>query len=116
MDENGNNKPVLSSIKTNSLKKRKGLKVLKEKTKWYIYHNFVQMYKEVYNAMVKARVAETLAEPMWVDNKQQITSKENAFAQKVTHLMPFPDCIVFVDKVGCNTSQEGDRKGGEKKY
>ncbi len=62
------------------------------------------MYEEVYDAMVKAGVAEKLAEPMWVDDKQQLTNEENAFGQKATHLILRPDCVIFVDEVGCNTS------------
>jgi hypothetical protein len=74
------------------------------------------MYDEVYDAMVKAGVAEKLVEPMRVDEMQQLTNKENALGQKATHLLLRPDYVVFVDEVGCNTSQEGDgARGGEKK-
>jgi hypothetical protein len=66
--------------------------------------------------MEKAGVAEKLSEPMWVDEKQQIVEEENASGQKATHLVMHPKYIVFVDEVGCNTSQEGDgARGGEKK-
>jgi hypothetical protein len=34
------------------------------------------MYDEVYEAMVKAGVAEKLSEPMWVDEKQQATEEK----------------------------------------
>jgi hypothetical protein len=37
------------------------------------------MYNKVYDAMVKAGVAEKLVEPMWVDEMQQLTNKEDAF-------------------------------------
>ncbi len=74
------------------------------------------MYNEVYDAMVKAGVTEKLVEPMWVDETQQLTNKENAFGRKATHLLLRPDYVVFVDEVGCNTSQEGDgARGREKK-
>jgi hypothetical protein len=74
------------------------------------------MYDEVYDAMEKAGVAEKLSEPMWVDEKQLITEKENAFGQQETHLLIHPEYVIFVDEVGCNTSQEGDgARGGEKK-
>jgi hypothetical protein len=66
--------------------------------------------------MEKAGVAEKLSEPMWVDEKQLITEKENAFGQQATHLLIHPENVIFVDEVGCNTSQKGDgARGGEKK-
>jgi hypothetical protein len=66
--------------------------------------------------METAGVAAKLSEPMWLNEKQQLTDEDNAFGQKATHLLMRPDYIVFVDEVGCNTSQEGDgARGGEKK-
>ncbi len=44
------------------------------------------MYDKVYEAMVKAGVAEKMSEPMGIDEKQQATEEENAFGQKATHL------------------------------
>jgi hypothetical protein len=37
------------------------------------------MYNKVYDAMVKAGVAEKLVEPMWVDDTQQFTNEGNTF-------------------------------------
>ncbi len=116
MDENGNKKPVLGQKwyknfwkrHSHLLEKKKGHKFSKDRSKWSIHRNFVQMYDEVHDAMVKAGVAEKLVEPIWVDNKQQLTNEENAVGKKATHLMLCPDYIVFVAEVGCNTSQEGD--------
>ena len=95
---------IFGSDTATCLKKKKGHKFSKDRSEWSIHRNFVQMYEEVYDAMVKAGVAEKLAEPMWVDDKQQLTNEENAFGQKATHLMLRPDYIIFVDEVGCNTS------------
>jgi hypothetical protein len=51
-----------------------------------------------------------------VDKKQLITEKENAFGQQATRLLIHPEYVIFVDEVGCNTSQEGDgARGGKKK-
>jgi hypothetical protein len=124
LDENGEKKPILGPKwyknfwKRNShlLERKKGHKFSKDRSEWSIHRNFVQMYDEVYEAMVKAGVAEKLSEPMWVDEKQQATEEKNAFGQKATHLLLRPEYVVFVDEVGCNTSQEGDgARGGEKK-
>jgi hypothetical protein len=61
------------------LEKKKGHKFLKDQSKWSIHCNFVQMYNKVYDAMVKAGVAEKLVEPMWVDDTQQLTNEGNTF-------------------------------------
>jgi hypothetical protein len=124
IDENGNRKPVLGQKwyknfwqrHSHLLEKKRGHKFSKDRSEWSVHRNFVQMYNEVYDAMVKAGVAEKLVEPMWVDETQQLTNKENAFGRKATHLLLRPDYVVFVDEVGCNTSQEGDgARGGERK-
>ncbi len=59
--------------------KKRGHKFSKDRSEWSVHRNFVQIYDEVYDAMVKAGVAEKLVEPMWVDETQQLTNKENAF-------------------------------------
>jgi hypothetical protein len=51
-----------------------------------MHRDFIQLYDKVYEAMVKAGVAEKILEPMGVDEKQQATDKETAFGQKTTHL------------------------------
>ena len=96
--------------------KEERAQVFKDRAEWSIYRNFIQMYDEVYEAMEHAGVAQKLPEPMWVDEKQQITEEANDFGRKATHLLIRPDYVVFIDEVGCNTSQEGDgARGGEKK-
>ena len=70
------------------------------------------MYDEVYNGMVEAGVAVKLDEPMWVDKEGVETTKDNSFGRKVTHQLIHPDYVLFVDEVGCNTSQEGDGARG----
>jgi hypothetical protein len=123
-DEKGEKKAVLGQKwyknfwkrHSHLLERKKGHKFSKDRAEWSIYRNFVQMYDEVYEAMEHAGVAQKLPEPMWVDEKQQITEEANAFGRKATHLLIRPDYVVFVDEVGCNTSQEGDgARGGEKK-
>jgi hypothetical protein len=123
-DEKGEKKAVLGQKwyknfwkrHSHLLERKKGHKFSKDRAEWSIYHNFVQMYDEVYEAMEHAGVAQKLPEPMWVDENQEITEETNAFGRKATHLLIRPDYVVFVDEVGCNTSQEGDgARGGEKK-
>jgi len=98
------------------LERKKGQKFARERAEWSIYRNFVQMYDEVYDAMVTANVARTLEEPVWVNERQEETEEENKVGRKATHLLLRPEYVVFVDECGCNTSQEGDGAvGGERK-
>jgi hypothetical protein len=117
---NGEKKPVLGKgwyrgfWKRNKhlLEKKKGQKFAKEHSEWSIHRNFVQMYDEVYQGMENAGVATRFDDPICVNEEQEETNKENAFA----HLLTRPDYVVFVDECGCNTSQEGDGAvGGERK-
>jgi len=48
------------------------------------------MYDEVYEAMEHVGVAQKLPEPMWVDEKQEITEEANTFGRKATHLLILP--------------------------
>ena len=92
-------------------------KVAKDRSEWSVYRNFSQIYDEVYEAMVDAGVAKKLEEPMWFDMEGNTTKEENVFGKrKATHMLTRPDMVVFVDEVGCTTSQEGDgHVGGQKK-
>jgi hypothetical protein len=74
------------------------------------------MYDEVYDAMVVAGVAKKLDFPIWVNCKGIETHELDAFGRMATHTLCHPDYVIFVDEVGCNTSQEGDgAHGGERK-
>jgi hypothetical protein len=74
------------------------------------------MYDEVYDAMVLAGVAIKLDAPIWVNQQGFETDEADAFGRKVTHMLMHPEYMLFVDEVGCNTSQEGDgAHGGERK-
>ena len=74
------------------------------------------MYDEVYDAMVEAGVAKKLEVPIWVDQDGNACEEIQAFGRKATHELTRPDMVVFVDEVGCNTSQVGDgHVGGQKK-
>jgi hypothetical protein len=66
--------------------------------------------------MKKSGVAIRLAEPIWVNKDQEETNQEYPFGWKATQLLRHPDFVIFVDEVGSNVSQEGNRAiGGERK-
>ena len=124
-DKEGNKKELLGNKWYKGFWKRNGhiierkatQKFAKDRSEWSVYRNFVQMYEEVYDAMVEAGVAEKLEEPMWVDVNGNACDEEQAFgSRKATHTLTRPDMVLFVDEVGCNTSQVGDgHVGGQKK-
>jgi hypothetical protein len=96
--------------------KRKKVRSSQNRAKWSIYRNFLQMYDEVYDATVVAGVARKLDFPIWVKHHGIETSEADAFGRMATHTLCRPDNVIFVDEVGCNTSQEGDgAHGGERK-
>jgi len=66
--------------------------------------------------MVEAGVAKKLDKLMWVDADGNECKEVQAFGKrKPTHTLTRPDMVVFVDEVGCNTSQVGDSHvGGQK--
>ena len=88
-----------------------------DRDSWSTYHNFVDMYENVYAGMEAVHVAEKLNEPRWLDeNGEEVLDQQSAFGCKATHHMVFPSNCMFVDEVGCNTDQEGDSHiGGELK-
>jgi len=73
------------------------------------------MYDEVYHAMEKAGVVQKLSEPMWVDEKQLITKKENTFGQQVTHLLFHPEYCFLLMKWAALQARKGMRQEGERK-
>jgi hypothetical protein len=97
------------------LEKKKGQKFSKDCSEWSVHRNFLQKYDEVYKAMETVGIAVRLPDATWVNKNQEETTKDLAFGRKATHLLTRPDCVVLVDEVGSNTSQEGDGAlGGEK--
>jgi hypothetical protein len=64
---------------------KKRQKFARELAEW-----FMQMYVEVYDAMVMANVARMLAEPIWLNERQEETEEENKVEHKATHLLSRP--------------------------
>jgi hypothetical protein len=70
---------------------------------WVTRENFENMYKNIYEAMVEAGVAEELTKPIHYD--EGLPTK---------YQLIHPEYVLFVDETGCNTNQLNDgRVGGE---
>jgi hypothetical protein len=69
--------------------------------------NFEKMYKGVYAAMVKSNVAIQLPEKKMVMLDGRITeNKEESAGRETKFILTHPEYVLFVDEVGCNTSQK----------
>ena len=74
------------------------------------------MYETVYDAMVEAKVARELDEPVWRDKSGNIiTDRRHAYGRRSRYEITHPDYILFVDEVGGNMKVKGDgHNGGER--
>ena len=83
---------------------------------WSIYLNMSKIYNLVYNVMDKAIMIKTLYSPQWMNmDGNVVETKEEAFGERVTHIMKHPKYQIFVDKVGNNTNMKDDDNVGGKK-
>jgi len=85
---------------------------------WCTVQNFEQMYEKVYESMVNCRVAvKSEDEPQWLNhNGEPVAREEDAYGRKAQHSLVRPDKVLFVDEVGCNTSQNHNGNIGGKKF
>ena len=84
---------------------------------WCTIENFEKMYKGVYAAMVDAKVAIQLEEEVFVKPDGTITEKEEeSVGRKTKFLLTRPEYCLYVDEVGCNTSQKSDGNVGGQKF
>jgi hypothetical protein len=71
---------------------------------WVGHEHFVNMYKNVYEAMVSAGIAEKVDSPIEFESGRPTQSN-----------LTRQEFLLFVDKTGCNTNQLNDGKvGGER--
>jgi hypothetical protein len=83
---------------------------------WCTYENFVAMYDGIYSQMVKSGIAVELPNEEMVTLDGTIMKNEaESYDRKMKYLLTRLDYVLFVDEVGCNTSQKSDGNvGGEK--
>jgi hypothetical protein len=75
------------------------------------------MYKGVYAAMVDTRVAIELEEEVFIKIDGTITENEGeSFGRKTKYILTKPSYCLYVDEVGCNTSQKSDGNVGGQKF
>jgi hypothetical protein len=75
-----------------------------------------EMYNVVSSQLVEVGLALRHPEPVWCNKDDNIVNEEHlAVGLKSAFKLIHPDWLIFVDEVGCNTSQTKDGQvGGEK--
>ena len=96
---------------------KKAVRFDSKRDDWCTYENFEKMYNGVYKAMVDARVAIELEEEVFVKVDGTITeNEEESYGRKTKFLLTQPKYCLYVDEVGCNTSQKSDGNVGGQKF
>ena len=95
---------------------KRGQKYELDRQNWTTYANFVNMYDQCIEQMVRAGVAKKRIEPAWMDEKGQVCDESQAYGCKVTHDLIHPDWCLVGDEVGGNISMKGDGHAGGRLY
>lgn len=83
---------------------------------WASYLNFEQMYDCIADELVACNIAERLPEPLWMDKEGNVMeSAEEAYGQRCTIRINYPELCFVADEVGSNISQTGDGNVGGSK-
>ena len=98
------------------IKSKKAVKFESKRVDWCTYHNFLTMYQEVYEEMVKGGIAtKQIDEAVLNIDGESTTDANTATGLATRYKMCRPDKLIFVDEVGSNTSTTKDGNvGGEK--
>jgi hypothetical protein len=92
----------------NLLHTNKGRLFELNRTKWTKYSNFRDMYLNVEEHMIKAKVAEALPEGKWMNKTGEEVCEEDAYGMKVTTKLLHPHCCLTMDETGGDTSMMND--------
>ena len=92
---------------------KRGQKYELDRAAWSTYHNFGQMYDQVGEEMIDAKVARKI-DQTWMDIAGNVVHEKDSFGCKVNMEITRPDICFTMDEVGGNISQKGDgAMGGE---
>lgn len=79
--------------------------------------NFVEMYDDVYNLLVRAGNARRLeTEAMFDKDGNIVTDQELMYGQPTKYVLTHPNNFIFVDETGCNTNQKNDGYVGGQRF
>lgn len=106
-------------VKRNShrIKSKRGQKYELDWQNWTTYANFVNMYDQCIDQMVRAGVACKRDNAVWMDkNGKNVSDESLAFGCKATHDLIHPNWYIVGDEVGGNISIKGDGNVGGRLY
>ncbi len=95
------------------VKAKKGVKFDSKRADWCTYLNFQAMYDDVYNKMYLNGIARKLDNIVKLNKDGEIVEHaREAFGLQTKYDLIRPDRLIFVDKVGSNTSPLKDGNVG----
>jgi hypothetical protein len=75
------------------------------------------MYDEIYSQLVEVGLAVKHPEPVWRNKDGDVVNKEHlTVGLKSAFELIHPDWLIFVDEIGCNTSQTKDGQVCDEKF
>ena len=101
---------------SNELKAKPGRKYAIDRSSWTTIMNFSDMYEHVEEVMCESKIAHKLSVPQWVNKDGEVVEDEaDSIGCKVQVQLDRPDCALVLDEVGCNLSQDCDKRvrGGD---
>jgi hypothetical protein len=98
------------------IRSKKPVRFEAKRVEWCTYLNMQEIYDKIYSQLVEVGLAVQHPEPVWHDKDGNVVDEEHlAVGLKSRFELIHPDWLIFVDEVGCNTSQTKDGQvGGEK--
>jgi hypothetical protein len=90
------------------IRSKKPVRFETKQAEWCTYIN-MQMYDEIYSQLVEVGLAVKHPEPVWCNKDGNVVNKEHlTVGLKSAFELIHPDWLIFVDEIGCNTSQTKD--------
>jgi hypothetical protein len=99
------------------IERKKAVKFDSKRDNWCTKDNFSTMYDDIYKTMVEAGVALELHEHVYLDKEANTVLEDNParYGCKTKFKLTHPERVLFVDKVGENTSQKQEGHLGLRK-
>ena len=100
-----------------AIRAKPGRKFALDRSSWTTIMNFSDMYEHVKQVMIDSKIATRLPEPQWMDKHGVIVDEEEPAAGcKVEVTLNRPDLALVMDEVGCNLSQDSDKRAGSELF
>ena len=99
------------------LRAKPGRKYAIDRSSWTTIMNFSNMYNHAESVMIESGIAHKLQSPQWMDKHGNVVEDESQSAGcKVEVQLDRPHMALVMDEVGCNTSQDTDKRVGRELF